>query len=450
MRLAHSTSTPYSGLTGLHSTQEHFHPLAFHPLGQSKFGIVSETLTSPCEANLDKAIDNKALQDTFSAFGTVLSCKVLCDGKLPFVGMTEKVEQELAWKAERSDIFVTPNVYKLLYSFHACRNNWRRAASYIYQYSIRLRNEVNMDDTEKFPAALQERLEGLSAGINALQLADNGSSWIDSNHDDCFSLNHGLPHKRARNVLAVKFSPVNDPHYEALQYSVDVEMLEKEYALTLAQYLMSHIKDNNKFLGNLKLSKLVDVLINENFYDMAFMVILKFCKGSALKRELEQAFINLSEKCFSGVVTSPVGSSRKVNNFLLSSHDHATHTDGNINSSSVINQIEGHVHWETLELYLHPHPGGGRCIGPGPMQQTQHPLPLQQPEVGSYNPILTVYLANFLKLFMSYHKSIGLCALVTDGEANFSIGEEKSLLTLFLYPLEANFSVGEEKISNLE
>ncbi|KAK8967336.1 hypothetical protein KSP40_PGU005407 [Platanthera guangdongensis] len=278
--------------------------------------------------------------------------KVLCDGKLPFVGMTEKVEQELAWKAERSDIFVTPNVYKLLYSFHAYRNSWRRAASYIYQYSIRLRNEVNMDDTEKFPAALQERLEGLSAGINALQLADNGSSWIDSNHDDCFSLNHGLPHKRARNVLAVKFSPVSDPHYEALQYSVDVEMFEKEYALTLAQYLMSHIKDNNKFLGNLKLSKLVDVLINENFYDMAFMVILKFCKGSALKRELEQAFINLSEKCFSGVVTSPVGSSRKVNNFLLSSHDHATHTDGNINSSSVINQIEGHVHWETLELYL--------------------------------------------------------------------------------------------------
>ncbi|KAK8939580.1 Polyadenylate-binding protein 2 [Platanthera guangdongensis] len=29
--------------------------------------------------NLDKAIDNKALQDTFSAFGTVLSCKVAID-----------------------------------------------------------------------------------------------------------------------------------------------------------------------------------------------------------------------------------------------------------------------------------------------------------------------------------------------------------------------------------
>ncbi|KAK8953596.1 Polyadenylate-binding protein 3 [Platanthera guangdongensis] len=30
-------------------------------------------------SNLDKAIDNKALQDTISAFGTVLSCKVATD-----------------------------------------------------------------------------------------------------------------------------------------------------------------------------------------------------------------------------------------------------------------------------------------------------------------------------------------------------------------------------------
>jgi polyadenylate-binding protein len=31
--------------------------------------------------NLDKAIDNKALHDTFSAFGNILSCKVVCDAQ---------------------------------------------------------------------------------------------------------------------------------------------------------------------------------------------------------------------------------------------------------------------------------------------------------------------------------------------------------------------------------
>ncbi|KAJ6835656.1 nuclear pore complex protein NUP160 [Iris pallida] len=65
--------------------------------------------------------------------------KVLCDGTLPFVGLTEKVEQELFWKAERSDIYAKPNLYRLLYAFEAYRNNWRKAATYMYRYSVRLK-----------------------------------------------------------------------------------------------------------------------------------------------------------------------------------------------------------------------------------------------------------------------------------------------------------------------
>ncbi|KAL0919897.1 hypothetical protein M5K25_012023 [Dendrobium thyrsiflorum] len=279
--------------------------------------------------------------------------KVLCDGKLPFVGMAEKVEQELFWKAELSDIFARPNLYKLLYSFQASRNNWRKAACYIYQYSIRLRNEVSTDDTGKFSAALQERLEGLSAAINALQLVDHASAWIDSKNKNSFSTGQGVPHKRARNVLAEKSALSDDFQSERLQYIVDIKMLEKEYVLTSAHYLLSRDKDKFNFSGNQKLSHLVDMLIKENFYDMAFTVIFTFWKGSTLNRELEQAFITLSEKCFlGGIVSSPFGSVGTVHNVLLPSPDDVTHIDGRNILSSMINQINGNGHWETLELYL--------------------------------------------------------------------------------------------------
>ncbi|XP_050147868.1 nuclear pore complex protein NUP160-like isoform X2 [Malus sylvestris] len=72
--------------------------------------------------------------------------KILCDGQLPFVGLTEKVEYELARKEDCSDILAKPNLYKLLYAFEMHQHNWRRAASYMYLYSARLRTETALKD----------------------------------------------------------------------------------------------------------------------------------------------------------------------------------------------------------------------------------------------------------------------------------------------------------------
>ncbi|KAF3496049.1 hypothetical protein DY000_02053053 [Brassica cretica] len=45
-------------------------------------------------------------------------------------------------------------------------------------------------------------------------------------------------------------------------------------------------------------SDLVDLLVQADLYDMAFTVVLKFWRGSALERELEKIFENMAIKCF--------------------------------------------------------------------------------------------------------------------------------------------------------
>jgi hypothetical protein len=83
-------------------------------------------------------------------------------------------------QAERSDLSSRPNLYKVLYSFEAHRNKWRKAAAYMYRYYVRLNREGNAGGSHQLPHVLQERLHALSAAINALQLVDPSFAWLDS------------------------------------------------------------------------------------------------------------------------------------------------------------------------------------------------------------------------------------------------------------------------------
>lgn len=280
--------------------------------------------------------------------------KILCDGQLPFIGLTEKVERELAWKAERSDIAAKPNPYKLLYAFEMHRHNWRRAASYIYLYSARLRTESVLRDCPNLSLTLQERLNGLSAAINALYLVHPACAWINPLLGGNPLHNEHYPSKKAKKMVEEQSSS-NDAQLQKLYSYVDVEKLENEFVLTTAEYLLSLANVKWTYTGMQKLpSDLVDLLVETNLYDMAFTIVLKFWKGSGLKRELERIFIAMSLKC----CPNRVGSSlTRTHGLLLTSSKDDTAIHGSIDPDPSTQQSNGSNRWETLELYLEKYKG---------------------------------------------------------------------------------------------
>lgn len=279
--------------------------------------------------------------------------KILCGGQLPFIGLTEKVEQELAWKAERSDILAKPNLYKLLYAFEMHRHNWRKAASYMYLYSARLRTETSLKGYQQLWRALKEILNGLSAAINALHLVHPAYAWIDPLLERNALHNEKYPSKKAR--ITIEDQPAStDVHPQTWKSYIDIEKIENEFVLTSAEYLLSlaHVKWTNTGTQKAPL-ELVDLLIQTNSYDMAFTILLRFLKGSELKRGLERVFSAMSLKCCPHIVdSSRVGDDPREQGLLLTSSKDEVIDHGSPNMCSANQQSNGISHWGTLELYL--------------------------------------------------------------------------------------------------
>ncbi|KAG2402562.1 Nuclear pore complex protein [Vigna angularis] len=276
--------------------------------------------------------------------------KILCSNKLPLIGLVEKVEQELAWKAERSDISAKPNLYKLLYAFQMHRHNWRRAANYIYMYSARLRTEAALKDSVGSSLMLQERLNALSAAVNALHLVHPAYAWIDSLVEGSSLVNDHYPSKKAKRTPDEHSAADNDAEPQGWQSSIDIEKLENEFVLTSAEYMLSLVNVKWTFSGKHgALSDLAELLVQNNLYDMAFTVVLRFFKGSALKRELERVLSAISLKCCLDKVESNWVEERSP---LLASSKNEMVVHGSPVTVSTTPRAERSNQWATLKLYL--------------------------------------------------------------------------------------------------
>ncbi|CAM8909130.1 unnamed protein product [Rhodiola kirilowii] len=279
------------------------------------------------------------------------SLKILCDGQFPFVGLTDKVEQELFWKAERSETSVKFNPYKLLYAFEMHRHNWRKAATYIYKYSNRLKGEMNSRDHQWRSLVLLERLNGLSAAINALHLVDPAYAWVEPLPEQSSSYADHLPSKRSR--IHVHMNSETADQIQKFGSVTNLEKLEKEYVLTSAEYLLSLSNASWTPSDRDALpSDLVDLLVQTNLYDMAFTVVLKFWRDISLKRELERVFQSLSVKCCPlEVGRSLATDNSRANGHLLTSSDDYTGFDSP-DVALAAQKSDVNSQWDVLKTYI--------------------------------------------------------------------------------------------------
>eukprot|EP00250_Pteridium_aquilinum_P008072 c17647_g1_i1 orf=202-4674(+) len=222
------------------------------------------------------------------------AAEVLCGSELPYAGMLERVEQELLLKAHHSDLTANPNPFKLLYSFHMQRSNWRRAALYMYLYSVRMKEMGLAEAGLSVTFVLQEQLSGLAAAINALHLVDSMYAWLDLESDVLGGISSRPASKRIR-VYAN-----NDAGYLTQgrrAYHVDLQELEKEYTITLAELLLIEAGVQlNLHRGESSPENILVLLVQSGLYEMAFTVLFQFWNDSSLKSELERIFRIMAER----------------------------------------------------------------------------------------------------------------------------------------------------------
>ncbi|KAG0622512.1 hypothetical protein M758_3G102700 [Ceratodon purpureus] len=214
--------------------------------------------------------------------------QVLCAQEFPYAGLLEKVDQELLWKAENSDISAKPSPYKLLYGLHMQRHNWRRAAACMYRYTVRVKEESRTPN-------IQEELHGILAAINALQLVDPTYAWFEP---PSRAGENPAPSKRQRLTAGQSVQSLSEKRDKKVSRAVDLEDLEKDYALTKARMQLAHSEVKHLNIGvNATPEEVVWSLIQCRLYETAFSLLFLFWKDSLLKRELEKIMDVMARNC---------------------------------------------------------------------------------------------------------------------------------------------------------
>lgn len=254
--------------------------------------------------------------------------------EFPYIDLHDEVVSIIESRARSVDL-TTHNYYDLLYSFHVFRGNYHKAGSVMYEYGMRLGQEVSG------LKGLQKQAKCYLACMNALRLVDPKYAWIVKPVPRAVQSLESLP------GMSPKRSIDGEERNEKMSRKMEVielEEIEKEYMLVHARLLMiQKDMDSSQTGPRLNPSETVGLLVSTGLFDTA----VRLCK--AFDMNLNQVFEGLAHRC--------VQLSKNTQNILPTEDitseawDWLTENDvGQLNTGREVSSAD--QAWWLLQIYL--------------------------------------------------------------------------------------------------
>ncbi|KAL1412954.1 hypothetical protein Q8F55_000703 [Vanrija albida] len=182
--------------------------------------------------------------------------------RLGFIGFQQEVEERLNFKARNSDPLRFPNYYKVLYSWHISRGDYRSAGEIMYAQGRRFA-EASSSKLQAFEVSAMRARSYLTA-INALSLVDKRNAWI--------SVTASPESARAQKRRKVT-SYIPEDEFSVDNKAVNIITLadiQAEYTAVLSQLrLSSYIPDLHEHGVSLTPAEIVGFFTQRSLFDLA-------------------------------------------------------------------------------------------------------------------------------------------------------------------------------------
>lgn len=200
--------------------------------------------------------------------------------RLGFIGFQRDVEERLTFKARNSDPLKAPNYYRVLYSWHIARGDYRSAAEIMYAQGQRFASLVASSTARISTHSLGAmQAQSYLAAINALALVDKRNAWISVLTD--------TPQRTSSNIPKDEFEDGSGP--------VDIVTLQDmraEYATVLGQLKLATLNPQLMDAAvTLTAEELVGLFTQRAQFDDAFST------AAGTGTDMTDIFVAVAERC---------------------------------------------------------------------------------------------------------------------------------------------------------